>query len=248
MLSLGAKLRIKEFSNIRNWFINNEIIDFGDIYENAMRGRSLPDSIYHDKTKRNNVVKYLNSFTKSMIKDLELTEEIDDENENKYSLESIHFNKSTGYEAKLAFSDESSGTQKMFALYQPIKDALKNGSLLLVDEMNARLHPLLIRSIIQVFADQKKNPKNAQLIMTSHDAWLLEDNIFRRDEIWFSEKNSDEETELYSLSDFEDINGNKIRSDENYMRNYLLGKYGGIPDFNELQINGEDDDEEYEDQ
>lgn len=244
LLSLGAKLRIKEFADIRDWFIDNDVMDFGDVYENVFRGRSLPDDL---KRKKSNVVKYINSFTKSMLKDLELTEENNEDEENNekwYQLETIHINKRTGHETKLSFSDESSGTQKMFALYQPIKDALKYGSVLFVDELNGRLHPLLIRSIIQVFADKKKNPKNAQLILTSHDAWLLEDNIFRRDEIWFAEKNIDQETNLYSLAEFEDINGNKIRSDENYMRNYLLGKYGGIPDFHELAIDGGEDEEE----
>ena len=86
-----------------------------------------------------------------------------------------------------------------------------------------------MRTFIITFLNPEINTKNAQLIFTSHDSWQLNGNILRRDEIWFAEKTLDGVSTLYSLADFVDEDGVKIRKDENYEKNYLLGKYGAIP-------------------
>ena len=124
---------------------------------------------------------------------------------------------------------ESAGTLKMFAMYPMLEDVLSTGGVLFIDELNARLHPLLVRAFIITFLDPDINTKHAQLIFTSHDSWQLNGNILRRDEIWFAEKDLDGVSNLYSLADFVDEDGVKIRKDENYEKNYLLGKYGAIP-------------------
>ena len=124
---------------------------------------------------------------------------------------------------------ESAGTQKMFILFPYFNNILKNGQVIFIDELNSRLHPLLIRTIIQMFTNSEMNKNNAQLIFTSHDIWQLKSDVMRRDEIWFTEKNERGESSLYSLSDFIDENGEKIRKDEDYQKNYILGKYGAIP-------------------
>lgn len=90
-----------------------------------------------------------------------------------------------------------------------------------------------MRNIILNFTDSERNPKNAQLIFTTHNTIYMDMGLLRRDEIWFTEKN-DNVSELYSLDDIQDANGNKIRKDANYAKNYLLGKYGAIPYLHEL--------------
>jgi AAA15 family ATPase/GTPase len=136
----------------------------------------------------------------------------------------------------MPLSEESSGTLKMFALYQPIQDVLERGSTLFIDELNARLHPLLVRNIILTFTNSEINKNNAQLVFTTHDTWQLSNDLLRRDEIWFVEKDKDGVSDLYSLSDFLDSEGEKIRKDEVYAKNYLVGKYGAIPKLKSLYM------------
>ena len=131
--------------------------------------------------------------------------------------------------ASIPLENESAGTLKMFSLYPYLQEALATGGVLFVDELNARLHPLLVRTFVTTFLNKELNPKHAQLIFTSHDSWQLNNNLLRRDEIWFTAKNANNISSLYSLVDFVDDTGDKIRKDENYEKNYLLGKYGAIP-------------------
>ena len=131
--------------------------------------------------------------------------------------------------AAIPLKMESSGTLKMFALYPSLKDVLDNGSTLFIDELNARLHPLLVRNIILTFLSPEINTQNAQLIFTTHDIWQFSNELLRRDEIWLVNKNRDGVSELYSLADFKDEEGNKVRRDEALSKKYLTGNYGAIP-------------------
>ena len=126
-------------------------------------------------------------------------------------------------------SAESDGTQKFFHLAGPILDALENGSILLVDELEAGLHPLLTRAIVRLFNSSESNPKNAQLIFTTHDTNLLSDAGLRRDQIWFVEKDRAEATDLYSLAEFKLPKGGKVRNDAAIGKNYIQGRYGAVP-------------------
>jgi AAA15 family ATPase/GTPase len=123
---------------------------------------------------------------------------------------------------------ESDGTKKILALSAPILDTLQRGEVLVIDELDARLHPLMTRSIIELFNSQKTNPKNAQLIFTTHDINLLSHKFLRRDQIWFTEKNHQGATDLYSLVEFADINNNTFDKD------YIQGRYGAIPFIGDL--------------
>ena len=132
--------------------------------------------------------------------------------------------------------EESSGTRKYFALTGPILETLKNGEVLFIDELDAKLHPNLICKIVEIFNSCITNPLNGQLIFNTHDTNLLSSNLFRRDQIWFTEKNRYGAASLYSLSDFKtDV----VRKDDNFEKNYINGKYGAIPylgDFDKLFI------------
>ncbi len=143
-------------------------------------------------------------------------------------IQTIHrkFN-SDGEQVSLeAFSllrEESEGTQKLFALISLIVATLNNGTVLVVDEFDARLHPLMSRSIVELFNSHDTNPNNAQLIVMTHDTNLLSNKIFRRDQIWFTEKDRYGATALYSLAEY------KVRNDASFESDYIKGKYGAIP-------------------
>lgn len=129
-----------------------------------------------------------------------------------------------------SFDDrESSGTNKLFDLSGSIFETLYAGSVLVVDELDAKMHPLISQYIIELFNSPETNPKNAQLIFTTHDTHLLSQKIIRRDQIWFTEKDSKEQTDLYSLMDIVLPDGTKPRNDANYEKNYIAGRYGAIP-------------------
>ncbi len=124
---------------------------------------------------------------------------------------------------------ESSGTNKLFDLSGPIFDTLYNGSILVIDELDAKMHPLISQYIIELFNKSETNPHNAQLIFTTHDTHLLSQKILRRDQVWFTEKDAKEQTDLYSLIDIVLPDGTKPRNDANYEKNYIAGRYGAIP-------------------
>ncbi|MEH2381261.1 MAG: ATP-binding protein [Nostoc sp.] len=118
---------------------------------------------------------------------------------------------------------ESEGTQKVFALAVPLVDTLKNGKVLIIDEFDARIHPLISRAIVELFNSNETNPNNAQLIFMTHDTNLLNNKLFRRDQIWFTEKNRYGTTDLYSLAEY------NVSNDASFESDYIQGRYGAIP-------------------
>ncbi len=122
--------------------------------------------------------------------------------------------------------DESSGTKKFFALTGPILEVLDKGLILAVDEFDSKLHPNLACKLIELFNSKKTNKYNAQLIFNTHNTNLLRSGLFRRDQIWFTEKNRYGEARLYSLADFKT---SSVRKDENFEEKYIQGKYGAVP-------------------
>ncbi|MDR3312994.1 MAG: ATP-binding protein [Oscillospiraceae bacterium] len=132
-------------------------------------------------------------------------------------------------EYELNFLNESDGTIRMVSLALPLSEAMRSGSRLVVDELDARLHPQLLRYIIGLFQDPEINKHGAQLIFSSHDMSTMNKNVFRRDEIWFVAKNKAESSELYSLSDFRDEHGNRPSPNAAYDKQYLAGRYGADP-------------------
>ena len=124
----------------------------------------------------------------------------------------------------------------MFALYPELQSVLAHGSVFVIDELNARLHPLLVRNFLLLFLNPKINIHNAQLIFTTHDTWQLSNRLLRRDEIWFTEKDARGVSTLYSLADIADEDGARVRKDVSYEKNYLLGKYGAIPALRDMNV------------
>ncbi|MDB5090332.1 MAG: hypothetical protein JWR09_4326 [Mucilaginibacter sp.] len=140
-------------------------------------------------------------------------------------------------------TQESSGTNKIFDLAGYIFSGLIFGNIIIIDELDAKLHPLLTMAIVKLFNSPDSNPKNAQLIFATHDTNLLSYGAFRRDQIYFTEKNQYEETDLYSLVEYKDESGIKPRNDRSFEKDYINGRYGAIPfigDFSNLINNGPD--------
>ncbi|WP_047550079.1 AAA family ATPase [Methylotenera sp. G11] len=127
--------------------------------------------------------------------------------------------------ASFELHEESEGTQRLYALAAPILDVLEHGRILIVDELDSSLHPLLVRQLIRLFNSLATNPNGAQLLFTTHDTSLLDKSLFRRDQIWFTEKNRDQATCLYPLLDF------SPRETEAWEKGYLIGRYGAVPFF-----------------
>ena len=125
---------------------------------------------------------------------------------------------------KLNYRDESSGTQILFTLAPFLKRAFENPRIVIVDELEKSLHPSLVEFLIKVFNNPKINKVNSQLIFTTHAVNLLDLDLFRRDQIWFTEKDDKTgATDLYALDDF------SVRKTENIQKGYLNGRYGAIP-------------------
>lgn len=155
--------------------------------------------------------------------------------QKRLKINAVHKMANSDQTVSIPLHEESAGTLKMFALYPPLRETLDNGGVLFVDELNGRLHPLLVRNVLITFLNPDINTQHAQIVFTTHDPWTLNNGLLRRDEIWFTEKDEAGASTLYSLADF--VEGDKkIRKDENYEKNYLLGKYGAIPNLKSFGI------------
>lgn len=187
IVSLGAKLKVTKLKSIRDWFLNTNFTNFGNLYENAFLSSLIPDGFAENKSVQDKVVAYFSSFDSSIIGFHAEVMKGEDEDRRHVKIDAIH-DMVNGGTASIPLEEESDGTLKMFALYSALQDTLENGGVLFVDELNARLHPLLVRSFLITFLNPEINSKHAQLVFTTHDSWQLSNNLLRRDEIWFTEK------------------------------------------------------------
>ena len=136
----------------------------------------------------------------------------------------LQHNTGRGQPVDLELEEESHGTRKMFRLAGPWLDTLEQGHIIVFDELHANLHPALVRFLVNQFNDPAVNTKDAQLVFTTHDTSILDENIFRRDQIWFCDRNEYQETRLFPLTDF-----HPRRGVENLEHSYLAGRYGALP-------------------
>ena len=145
------------------------------------------------------------------------------ENKELYNVKTIHLD-SHGESVEFDLEDESDGTRKIFALAGPFLDSLERGHVVFIDELPDNLHPALLKFLVGLFNNKKTNPGNAQLIFTTHETHILNQNILRRDQVWFCEKDSTQTTRVFPLTDFRP---RKMR--ENLETAYLSGRYGAVP-------------------
>lgn len=148
-----------------------------------------------------------------------------DDNENQFYLQ----REVLGQKYELNYEDESAGTKKLFTMIPFILLALQQGRLVIVDELDAKLHPKLLRYIISLFKNTKINKYGAQLLFTSHDLTTMNNKVFRRDEIWFAALNELKSSEIYSLYDFRTEKEDHVNNTASYSKQYLEGRYGADP-------------------
>lgn len=236
-LSIAAQFNDPLAGKILLWFSRLKIIS-GSQLEN-LRQLSI-DYLSREQNLKNEIVSLIKKLDLS-IKDMSIEvgrkpldnfhKDIPDTVYNsietyheKYDLEG----KVIGLESFQLNKHESRGTQKLFALLAPILSVLKASEVLIIDELDSLLHPLMAIAIIGLFNSQQTNPKNAQLIFATHDVNLLSNQLFRRDQIWFTEKNRQEATDLYSLVEFD------IDNNASFEQDYIQGRYDAIPFIGDL--------------
>ena len=227
-VSLVAQLNGKLSQSILDWFSSIEYISGMDGKEYA--GKTLEMLFLNQQGATE--IKQL--FTETNLGFNELDIELDDSVAMKMKAESVHnlYDADGTMVGVRTFSTdkmESEGTKKMIEIAGPLVDAILSCKILVVDELDAKLHPFLTRKIIGLFMDREINRNGAQLIFATHDTNLLNLQYLRRDQIWFTEKDKTDSTELYSLVEFRDDAGNKVRNDRNIEKDYINGRYGAIP-------------------
>lgn len=229
LLSLAAQLNRKTATVIFDWFRFLHIVS------------GLQDDLYMDRTVRmlemnkQELIRFLQFFDLGFV-DIIVRDRILAQiglAPSKLEIFTVHQsfdqNNQRTIDTQLNYEKTASeGTKKIVALAGLLLETLEKPSVLLFDEFDARLHPLLSRKIIELFNSSETNPKGAQLIFATHDTNLLSNQLLRRDQIWFTEKMPNGATDLYSLADFI-VDGKKVRNDASYSKDYILGKYGAIP-------------------
>ncbi|WP_409469537.1 AAA family ATPase [Streptomyces sp. HC307] len=220
-LTVAAAMNHPQLSAVHRWFLDNFWLVGDDVAARTHWTRDLINEAHlTDGDLRERFVTLLRSA------DLGITDLSVDPDTGDPQL--LH-RSAAGRDLPLDFwNQESLGTHAWFAFLGPLLNVLKSGGTLLVDELDSSLHPLLAAEVIRIFQDDEANPRTAQLVFTTHDATLLGPTVAERpldrDQVWITLKNSTGETELYPLTA-----ARKVRNDENLVRRYLQGGYGGVP-------------------
>lgn len=210
---LAINYNIPVISEAQSWFESCILINYANL---------LSESQIYLPTEKNQKQKFI-----MLLNDMGI--DISDfrlDNATNNLFVSRNINK-TKYE--MDFVDESDGTQKLFSVLPYILFALQEGRLLIIDELDAKLHPKLLRYIISLFKNPEINKHGAQIVFTSHDLTTMNHTVFRRDEIWFAALNSSRESEIYSLYDIRNEDGTHINNTASFSKQYLEGRYGADP-------------------
>lgn len=243
-LSTAVQLNSEQLQPVYHWFLKLVVISHGEIIDNSFTAVNC-----EDKDNYGNIKKFLNdaginvdeitikdrklnmdhlppdmpeSFKKMILKDIEGK-----------TVKEIFFqyklNDSQEY-VSLPLEAESDGTQKLFAYAAPWLDVLNNGLILVIDELNNSFHSHLVRFLLKMINSSKTNKANGQLIFSTHETSILDTNLLRRDQIWFIEKDQENASQLYPLTDFHP------RKNEVLEKGYLQGRYGALPYIGELRF------------
>lgn len=245
----GKDIPHEIISDVFLYLTNIEVINACDsrkvsILRNEISKYLIDNSILKDKM--DELISFADTGIKSIIveevdsKKLKFSSDIPEDiklkilSQYKYVVAGIHEsfnskNKVSGFET-IPFDEESHGSNTLYSLGGVILKSLENGTALFIDEIETGLHPFLSKLLICLFQNKRINKKNAQLVFTTHDTNLLDRSLFRKDQIWFTEKNTQGETDLYSLQDFNDV-----REDTPFDKWYMAGKFGGIPNIKSLE-------------
>ncbi|KXS46503.1 MAG: putative ATPase [Methanohalophilus sp. T328-1] len=242
-LSSSAQQNYSKTSEPFKWFNDFDVVTSKESFDIS----NTIDLLNKNNEYKNNIIKFLKEADLSIanveakIEDVDISEISDlppkllerfnkmigdGDQVQKLTFNSFHTVGENAEKSPVAFTldEESDGTQRLFSLIGPWLNTLKEGRVLIMDELDVRLHPFITEFLINLFHDPTQNVNNAQLVFTTHNTYTLSQKLFRRDQIWFTEKDPIYgNTDLYSLSEF------KPRKDKNIQKGYLMGRYGAIP-------------------
>ena len=220
---LAINYDIPIITDVQKWFESCIVRN----YANPIADRQI--MLSDDEIYRQRIIRALNDV------DIDMTGyRYDKENNELYTQRTIE-----GKIYELKFSDESDGTKKMIAALPVILLALQEGRLVIIDELDAKLHPKLLRYVISLFKNTNINKKGAQVLFTSHDMTTMKNTVFRRDEIWFAAENAKHESEIYSLYEIRRENNERVNNTAAYDKQYLEGRYGADPYLTNMLVGGE---------
>jgi hypothetical protein len=214
LLSAGAQFNDTTAVEIIGWLTDTTVLSCSE------EDLNWKDALRHfdDETMRKRIVAF-SQYADLGIEDIEKSGDRVTSRHNQYDADGR-----VAQSVSFPFLDnESEGTIKYFSLAYPIIDALDHGKRLIVDEFDSKMHPLLTERVITLFNSKDTNPRGAQLIFTAHDSNLLSSGAFRRDQVWFTEKDRLGASKLFSLAEY------KVRSGASFEKGYLAGKYGATP-------------------
>lgn len=209
---------IPSVDDVIHWFLDICFVDY-DSPQKEYR-IILPNT----KKDRNKIFEILQKMD-IHISDFRIEKDSDGNIENIYTKHSFE----NGMMFELPFEEESAGTRKLFSCLAEILHCLNEGRVLVADELDAKLHPKLLRYIIELFTDPKSNKHGAQLLVTSHDITTMTSEIYRKDEIWFCALNPYQASKLYSLVSFKNEKEQDLQKNEAYGKQYIEGRYGADP-------------------
>ena len=220
---LAINYDIPVIADVQNWFESCIIRS----YTNPVIDSIV--MISEDDTVKNQIVQALNDMG------IDLTGyRFDREEKQLYTLRTVN-----GKVYELNFSDESDGTKKLIGVLPVLLLALREGRLVIIDELDAKLHPKLLRYVIAMFKNPRLNTGGAQLLFTSHDMTTMKNSVFRRDEIWFAAENSNHESEIYSLYEIRREDNERVNNTAAYDKQYMEGRYGADPYLTNMLTGGD---------
>ena len=220
---LAINYDIPIIAEVQSWFESCIIRS----YANPIVDRQI--MISRDEMVRKRIIRALNDMGIDMT-----GYRFDEEERQLYTQRNVN-----GKLYELCFDDESDGTKKLIAALPVILLALQEGRLVIIDELDAKLHPKLLRYVISLFKNRKLNTKGAQLLFTSHDMTTMKNTIFRRDEIWFAASDENHESEIYSLYEIRREDNERINNTAAYDKQYLEGRYGADPYLSNMLTGGD---------
>ena len=210
---LAINYNLPVITEVQNWFESCIILN----YANSLAEHRI--MLSEDGSIERKIIHALNDMG------IDLTGyRFDEEQQKLYTQRTVD-----GEVYELPFSDESDGTKKLIVALPTLLLALQEGRTIVIDELDAKLHPKLLRYIIMLFKNPSVNKHGAQLLFTSHDMTTMKNTVFRRDEIWFAAEDEKHQSKIYSLSDIRQLDNTRIKNTAAYDKQYLEGRYGADP-------------------
>lgn len=237
-LSIYSKIDRKnsDFNNVYQWFIDTDYLDLDNTKIENFINNTISTKILNDSNYKAGLQNFISALDLGIEEIKTIPGSMNDlpKSNGVVKIEVLYKVENNKIKS-LPLELESDGTRKMIYLFDYLIGALKKGMTLFIDDLDTKLHPLLTRYIINLFHNKEINISNAQLIYTTHDVTNLNKETFRRDEIWFTEKDNSGVSEIYSLSDYK-IDNVKIRNDATFNKDYLTGRYGAIPELKQFKM------------